>query len=312
MSNVRAKFIVTKEYRRLAEFCDACRRYGYIGLCYGSPGVGKTLSARYYAGWDIVIDYLSNPHASEKRLAQVAGSQTVFYTPEVVNSPGRIAEGIWRLRQGLYSILIAAFDQEERILLATTSPSKRTQRYQLLRDFGVYGRISKALIRAQLTSQELSEIYRRKRTEAIDPTTLVIVDETDRLKTAGLEQVRDIFDQGDIGVVLIGMPGLEKRLSRYPQLYSRVGFVHEFRPLSAAEVRDVFQQHWFPSGVSLPHKGLDDEEVRVTIVRITGGNFRLLQRLMTQTARLIEINALSEVTREVVEAARETLVIGTA
>jgi hypothetical protein len=33
---------------------------------------------------------------------------------------------------------------------------------------------------------------------------------------------------------------------------------------------------------------------------------------MTQTARLIEINALSEVTREVVEAARETLVIGTA
>jgi DNA transposition AAA+ family ATPase len=312
MSNVRAKFIVTKEYRRFAEFCDACRRYGYIGLCYGSPGVGKTLSARYYADWDSVTDYLSNPTASEKRLAQVAGSQTVFYTPEVVNSPRRIEEGIWRLRQGLYSILMAAFDQEERILLATMDPSKRTQRYQLLRDFGVNGRLSKALIRADLTSRELSEIYRRKRTEAIDPTTLLMVDETDRLKTAGLEQVRDIFDQGGIGVVLIGMPGLEKRLSRYPQLYSRVGFMHEFRPLSVAEVRDVFQQHWLPSGVSLPHKGLDDEEVRATIVRITGGNFRLLQRLMTQTARLIEINALSEVTREVVEAARETLVIGTA
>jgi hypothetical protein len=38
----------------------------------------------------------------------------------------------------------------------------------------------------------------------------------------------------------------------------------------------------------------------------------LLQRLLTQSARLMEINALSEVTREVVEAARETLVIGTA
>ena len=141
-------------------------------------------------------------------------------------------------------------------------------------------------------------------------TTLLLIDEADRLKAASLEQVRDIFDHGSMGVVLIGMPGLEKRLSRYPQLYSRVGFVHEFRPLSANEMRDLLCQQWAPPGVILPEEGFNDEDVLATIIRITGGNFRLLHRLMTQVARLVEINALSRIMRAVVEAARESLVIG--
>ena len=87
---------------------------------------------------------------------------------------------------------------------------------------------------------------------------------------AALEQVRDIFDKGDIGLVLIGIPGIEKRLARYPQLYSRVGFVHAFRPLSAGEVRQILQQKWLPSGVVLPANGWADEETLAAIIRITG------------------------------------------
>ena len=144
-----------------------------------------------------------------------------------------------------------------------------------------------------------------------DPTSLLVIDEADRLKMAGLEQVRDIFDRGGIGLVLIGMPGIEKRLARYPQFYSRIGFVHEFRSLGlgAKEVHELLGQRWTPPGVHLPRHQFDPETV-AAIIRITGGNFRLLNRLLTQIERILEINALQQVTKAAVEAARESLVIG--
>lgn len=42
--------------------------------------------------------------------------------------------------------------------------------------------------------------------EGID---LLIIDEIDRLKLQNLEQLRDIYDQNDIAIIFIGMPGIE-------------------------------------------------------------------------------------------------------
>ncbi len=130
------------------------------------------------------------------------------------------------------------------------------------------------------------------------------------MKTAALEMVRDYFDTGDVGIVLIGMPGFERRLARYPQLYSRVGFAHQYRPLDSTDIPQVLAQYWQELGLSYdPHRPADAESV-VAIVRITGGNFRLVERLMSQVARIMTINNLDTITPDAIEAAREVLVVG--
>jgi hypothetical protein len=45
-------------------------------------------------------------------------------------------------------------------------------------------------------------------------------------------------------------------------------------------------------------------------VRITGGNFRLVERLFAQIERVAQINEMATPTPELVEAAQESLVIG--
>jgi hypothetical protein len=151
--------------------------------------------------------------------------------------------------------------------------------------------LAESLPECHPTYGEVAKEYSIKELQIRDPTTLILVDEADRLRMASLEQVRAIFDAGEISVILIGMPGLEKRLARYPQFYSRIGFVHEFRPLGIPEIRQLLEQYWTPPGVHLPAKPLDQESV-AAIIRITGGNFRLLNRLLTQMERILEINAL--------------------
>ena len=263
-------FLVTKEYRRFVEFCDACRRDRYIGLCYGPPGVGKTLSARQYAQWDRI----EAAHAGWESLNRVVPTgvedwHTVFYTPPVANTPRGIAHAVEARCAMLTDLVSAAHGY-----LEATGPDA----------------VAWALV---------------------EQTELLIVDEADRLKMAGLEQLRDLYDRGTFGgMVLLGMPGLEKRLARYPQLYSRVGFAHTFRPLSSEEMQFVLAHHWTALGLTLDSRDFTDSEAIAAIIRITGGNFRLLQRLFAQIGRLLTLNGLHTVTQEVVAAARECLIIG--
>ncbi len=245
MSSQRPTFLVTKEYRRFAEFCEACRRDRYVGLCYGPPGVGKTLSARHYADWDVVEPLLGPLRVMTRTPVPpaVGDCHALVYTPEVAATPTRLASDL----RGL----VFSFNQ-------------------VVED--ARGRDDERPCWPDAT--------------AVD---LLIVDEADRLKMAGLEQVRDFYDRINfrfgVGLVLIGLPRIEKRLARYPQLYSRVGFVHRYRPLGEEELRFVLSHKWAELGLAFAPDDYTDAEAMAAIARITGGNFRLVQRLFSQIER---------------------------
>jgi hypothetical protein len=307
-------FIETKQYQRFKEFCDACRKYQYIGLCYGPPGVGKTLSARHYADWDKLWAFLDHREHNGMTLAEIRHCDVIFFTATaaLANGPVKLDKAIEALRDSLATLRRLKIQEEEESELFATHHDM-VEKQHAPRQWGLSW--NDQVHQAHQASDAFNATADRyiERCRAIrNPASLLIVDEVDLLKMASLEQLRAIFDRGGIGLVLIGMPGLEKRLSRYAQLYSRVGFVHEFRPLSTTDVRHLLRKGWLPPGVTLPDEGLVDEEAMATLIRMTDGKFRLLDRMLTQISRVMEINQLNRVTVPVIEAARESLMIGAA
>ena len=100
---------------------------------------------------------------------------------------------------------------------------------------------------------------------------------------------------------------------RYAEVFELVYRRQASRPneiWQADHTQLALQHHWSKLSLTLSADDFTDAEALAAVARITGGNFRLVQRLFAQIQRIMEINNQSTITREVVETARESLVIG--
>jgi len=276
-------FLETKQYKRFKEFSDACVEYKYIGICYGAPGVGKTLSAKYYSKHQLVSLARPNGYAVKDNLhipVELCECLSIYYLPTGPTAPRQITNTV--------NQAICHFDQV----------------------------IHLANINKKLDEQECQREEDKKQfVESLDLSSgnyckLIIVDETEYLNLPALEALRAIYDCRGMSIIFIGMPGLEKRLSRYPQLYSRIGFAHEYQPLSNEEVKFTLEHQWNKLGLKLKSADFTDHEAMTTIIKITRGNFRLINRIFMQIDRILRLNNLTHITNEVVLSARECLLIG--
>lgn len=267
-------FIQTRQYDRFVECCEACQQDSCIGVCHGDAGVGKTLSSRRYTQWDQMERMLEGEEGKQQVSEPTERWRIALYTPEALMSAKRLEQELLQLH----------WQMSKRSSL--TPPCVQMQ----------------GPIRGNLRVTPLSW-------------DLLIIDEADRVKAAGFEVLRDLFDRSEMGMVLIGMGGIEKRLARYPQFYSRVGFVHQFNVLSVEELRDILRsklcgEQGEGAEEGMPAQESLDEDALGAIIRITGGNFRQIHRLLKQVERILRLNHLTKVTKAVVEAARSSLLFG--
>jgi DNA transposition AAA+ family ATPase len=271
--NKHPDFILTKEHKKFSEFCDACKDYQYIGLCYGIPGIGKTASANQYSNWQIVTQYYNT------------NFEKFFHDPKSL----------------LSSSVLLQCDTILRTSSITDTPTRIEK--------SIHGDVHKLKFIKKFFDNG-SEIKKINNEEMFVGLKLLIIDEADHLKYTTLEQIRNIYDKFNFGLIFVGMPGIERRLSRYPQLYSRVGFLHEFKALSKDEMTYIIERHLSKLNTQITLDNFDDFETMSSMIRITKGNFRILTRLFQQLERLMKINNVSSINIDLVNTARELLVLG--
>jgi len=113
---------------------------------------------------------------------------------------------------------------------------------------------------------------------------MLIIDEADRLKPKTFADVRDIFDNLGISVVLVGTDRLEAVIKRDEQVYNRFRACYRFGKLSGAEFQQTVEI-WERDVLKLPvASNLGTKTMLKTLGEATGGYIGLMDMILREAA----------------------------
>jgi hypothetical protein len=113
---------------------------------------------------------------------------------------------------------------------------------------------------------------------------MLIIDEADRLKPKTFADVRDIFDNLGISVVLVGTDRLDAVIKRDEQVYNRFRACHRFGKLSGTEFQQTVEI-WERDVLKLPvASNLGTKTMLKTLGEATGGYIGLMDMILRETA----------------------------
>jgi DNA transposition AAA+ family ATPase len=132
---------------------------------------------------------------------------------------------------------------------------------------------------------------------------LIIIDKAHRLSLRCLEAIADISEKQKIGIVLIGMPGFDRKIRSFEQVHNLVGFYHTFNTPRTEELAAILEARWQNQNIQI------DQAAVEALEKVTSSNIRKLININAEMGRVCELNSISIITPEVVQLASRTLLL---
>lgn len=223
-----------------------------------------------------------------------------------------------KLLRVVYRMLNESFKEKEIAVITSCSGAGKTTaivQYCLINHFAVHVRVNEVFttkyllqiilrslncptlgLNTQQMYETVSEVLTRKNR-------LIVIDEAERLKVSQLELLRDLYDQGNMGLCLVGLDSLRSLLQRgknlrenLVQLYSRVAYQKVVDILEPEDVELILNDKIEKHSISkLFMKNLSKR------YRSRGG-FRAILKLSNLALKLAEKNNIKTINDEFLEA----------
>lgn len=144
-------------------------------------------------------------------------------------------------------------------------------------------------------------LYNAVRARIMDEKILLIVDQSEYLSHSILELLRNLHDEAGCGLLLVGLEELKTNIygsrGEYAQLSSRISIYQKTLPLTLKDVEEYLKS---------VEKIKDPCKFSGEILKITRGNFRVLDNLLWRAVRIAEIHK-EDINKEIITAAKEGL-----
>ncbi|MBV6478685.1 MAG: hypothetical protein HGGPFJEG_01442 [Ignavibacteria bacterium] len=269
---------------------------------------------------------------SESTLSQIRSGE-YEYNPDnyVWNRVKKFIETInkkvyeTKLLRVVYRMLNEAFKEKEIAVITSCSGAGKTTaivQYCLINHFAVHIRVNEVFttkyllqiilrslncptlgLNTQQMYETVSEMLTRKNR-------LIVIDEAERLKVSQLELLRDLYDQGNMGLCLVGLDSLRSLLQKgknlrenLVQLYSRVAYQKIVDILEPEDVEMIIRD-------KIPKNGVSKEMMRTLSKKYKSkGGFRAILKLSNLALKLADKNNVKIVNDEFLEACIEELTL---